>query len=433
MKELIKKIIIWKLNLLAQMYLRRYKPTVVAVTGNVGKTTTKEAIAAVLSSIKNVRSGKGNLNNEFGVPLTILGNWADDYYEASNAFSFWCKVLCSSLVKYPFQKNYPEVLVLEYGADHPGDIEKLSRLFKPHVAVVTAIGDIPVHIEFFKDKQNLVEEKSNILKNLKETDWAILNHDDELVRPMWQKTKARTISYGFNESSNIRVSDFNVMSENEMPSGVTFKIGDKDSFVPVRIDGTLGKSVAWSCAAAAAVGTAMGMNLVQVSNSLTRFSPPKGRLRILKGIKNSWIIDDTYNASPKSSELALETLKNVSGKRKIAVLGDMLELGDYTEQAHKEIGNLAGSIANVLVCVGDKSKFIGESASSQISPENVFYFDTANDARFKVQELVEEGDIVLVKGSQGMRMERIVEEIMAEPLKKKDLLVRQSQKWLSIK
>src|SRR3989338_9969041 len=144
MKDIIKKIIIWKLGMIAKMYLWVYKPQIVAVAGNVCKTSTKEAIAVVLSRFKRVRSGKGNLNNEFGVPLTIVGNWADDYYEAGNAPWFWFKVLAVSFFGLFFQKNYPEILVLEYGADKPGDIKQLVTKFKPHVGVVTAIGQIPV-------------------------------------------------------------------------------------------------------------------------------------------------------------------------------------------------------------------------------------------------------------------------------------------------
>ena len=122
MRELIKKILTFKLDLLAKIYIWRFKPEIVAVTGNVGKTSTKEAISVVLKKVKKVRSGKGNLNNEFGVPLTIIGNWADDYYEAGNSLFFWCKVLLVSFFRWFFEKNYPEVLILEFGADRPGDI-----------------------------------------------------------------------------------------------------------------------------------------------------------------------------------------------------------------------------------------------------------------------------------------------------------------------
>src|SRR3989344_1301617 len=149
MRNLIKKIIVWKLNILAKMYLARFKPQIIAVTGNVGKTSTKEAVAAVVGMVKNIRSNKGNLNNELGVPLTIIGDWAEDYYEGGNSLLFWVKVLCVSFFKLFFTMDYPEVLVLEYGADKPGDIKKLARKYKPHIGVVTVVGEIPVHVEYF--------------------------------------------------------------------------------------------------------------------------------------------------------------------------------------------------------------------------------------------------------------------------------------------
>ena len=172
------------------------------------------------------------------------------------------------------------------------------------------------------------------------------------------------------------------------------------------------------------------MNLVDISEALSEYHGPRGRLKIIKGIKNSLIIDDTYNASPLSTHLALETLKDLSGMRKIAVLGDMLELGKYSIKAHQDVGNLAGSFVDLLICFGSRSKFIADSAFNQMPKENIHSFDTSDEAKLKVKELTREGDLILVKGSQGMRMEKIVEEIMAEPENKKELLVRQGKKWI---
>ena len=432
MRELFKKIIIWKLNILARMYLRRFKPTIVAVTGNVGKTSTKEAIAVVLSSVKRVRSGKGNLNNEFGVPLTILGDWMDDYYEAGNTGIFWFKVLGSSFLKFLFIKNYPEVLVLEYGADKPKDIKKLANKFKPHISVVTAVGEMPVHVEFFQSAQALAKEKAELVKCLEATDHAVLNYDDQVVLDMKEKTKARVHTFGFNEAADVQASNFDLRSDDYgKPVGVSFKLNQGEhTFVPVKIDGSLGKSQAWSASAAACVGIIFSMNLVDVSEALSKYHGPKGRLKIIDGIKNSIIIDDTYNASPSSTHLALETLKEFNG-RKIAVLGDMLELGEFTEAAHREVGNFAATFVDILVCVGSRMMFAADAAFNQMPAGNIYKFATSDEAKQKVQELTQEGDLVLIKGSQGARMEKIVEEIMAEPLKKKELLVRQSQKWLT--
>lgn len=432
MNELIKKIIIFKLELLARLYLWRFKPMIIAVTGNVGKTSTKEAIVAVLSGTKIVRSGKGNLNNEFGVPLAIIGGFDDEYYENGSSIWFWFKVFvvgCWSLV---VNQNYPEILVLEYGADKPGDIKRLVKKFKPHIGVVTAIGEVPVHVEFFSGPEAVAREKAKLVEALKSTDYAVLNFDEDVVLDMKDKTNAKIMTFGFEDGAGVRISGFNFKTEGYMPVGVNFKLHyGLNSFVPVDINGSLGKSQAYASAAAATVGIALGMNLVAISDALSYYDGPRGRLKILAGIKNSWLIDDTYNASPASTRLALSVLRELSAKRRIAILGDMLELGKYTVQAHQAIGNLADGFVDVLVCVGARAKFIADSTANQMSKDNIYIFDTADMAKKKVQELIEEGDLVLIKGSQGMRMEKIVEEVMAEPEKKKELLVRQSRKWLS--
>ncbi|MEX2090548.1 MAG: UDP-N-acetylmuramoyl-tripeptide--D-alanyl-D-alanine ligase [Candidatus Paceibacterota bacterium] len=431
MKELIKKIVVFKLNILAKMYLARFKPQIIAVTGNVGKTSTKEAISVVLGNIKKVRSGKGNLNNEFGVPLTIVGDWADDYYEAGNSMWFWIKVLWLSFFRLIFSGDYPEILVLEYGADKPGDIKRLAKKFKPHIGVITAIGEIPVHVEYFSGPEELAREKRKLIEGLDASDFAVLNFDDLAVLEMREKTKAKVLTYGLGQEAEFKASDLNIRTDEEgLPMGLNFKIHSGESFVPVNIFGSLGKSQGYAAAAAAAVGMTFGMNLIQISDALSEYHGPKGRLKILKGIKNSVIIDDTYNASPASTHMAIETVTGLSGPRRIAVLGDMLELGRYTIEAHEEVGNFLKGDFDVLVTVGSRAKFIAESALNQMPKENIHKFETSDEAKLKVKELIREGDLVLVKGSQGIRMEKIVEEIMAEPDKKKELLVRQGKKWL---
>ena len=451
MKTILQKI----LTVLAKMYLAKYKPKIVAVTGNTGKTSTKEQIAAVLGSAKKIRMSGGNLNNELGVPLAIIGDFTKEYYEKGGTVGFWLKVLFKAKIGLLFRQGYPEILVLEYGADRPGDITKLAKNFKPDVAVVTTIGEIPVHVEYFSGPEELAEEKSKLVQTLDTTDFAVLNYDDPAVLAMKEKTKAKVKFFGFGDGAEVRVSDFDFkVGPNGEPEGVVFKIhhisqsaiyplensraisrgsrvGDMADWLEVKLNSSLGKSQAWAAAAAAAVGLIFGLNLVKISDALSAYRGPAGRLKILKGIKNSFLIDDTYNASPSSTHLALETLKELPAKRKIAVLGDMLELGKYSIQAHRDAGNFAGTLADILITVGSRAKFIADAAGNQMSKENIFSFDTSVEAGQKARELVQEGDLVLIKGSQGIRMEKIVEEIMAEPEKKKELLVRQSKKWIS--
>lgn len=416
----------------ARLYLKRYKPKVIAVTGNVGKTSTKEAIGCVLKTRYRVRMSGGNLNNELGVPLTILGEWTDQYYKHGGSLFFWLKVAAFGLLGLVVPHRYPQVLVLEYGADKPGDIKRLAQLFKPHIGVVTAVGETPVHVEFFASPEALANEKSQLIKVLSSTDHAVLNADDLSVYGMKEKTKARVTTFGFSDHANLRIMNFELsVNPDGWPQGITFKLQDPTSFVPVKMHDSLGRSQAMAAAAAAAVAEIMDINLVEVSNALKSYVGPKGRLRVLPGIKTSIILDDTYNASPSAMHVALETLRDLPAKRKIAVLGDMLELGKYSVQAHQAVGNMAGAIADILVCVGERAKLIADAAANEMERDNIYAFHDANEAKSKVQELIQPGDLILVKGSQGKRMERVVEEIMAEPHRKRELLVRQSEKWLN--
>ncbi len=417
-------------EILAKMYLWRFSPQIIGITGNVGKTSTKEAVGLVVGRVKKVRIGGGNLNNEVGLPFNIISDSADEYYEKGGSLIFGIKSFFKAVFGL-FSSGYPEVLVLEYGADRPGDIKKLSQKYKPHIGIVTAVGQVPVHVEYFSGPEGVAKEKSRLVEALSASDFAVLNFDDLAVLEMKERTKAKVFTYGFGEGANIKISNFEFLIFNERPEGVSFKVNYNDSFVPFKLSSSLGKSQGYAAAAAAAVGTVFGMNMVDISEALSEYHGPKGRLKILRGIKNSTIIDDTYNASPLSTHLALETLRDLPGTRKVAVLGDMLELGKYTIDAHKEAGNMAGSFVDLLVCVGSRAKFITEAAFNQMPAESIYKFETSDEAKLKIAELVKEGDLVLVKGSQGMRMEKIVEEIMVEPENAKELLVRQSKKWLA--
>ena len=415
---------------LSQQYLKRYEPNIVAITGNVGKTSTKEAIGTVLSKKRHIRVSAGNLNNQLGLPLTILGDWGDRYYTQGSSLGFWLSVLWKGFFGLIKRINYPEILVLEYGADRPGDIKRLAKHFKPHVAVVTEISKVPVHVEYFDSPEGVALEKSKILEALGPGDYAVLNKDDDWVWLMKDKTQAHVVTFGFDEKSDIRVSDYGYWSEGLEPKGIRFRINQGEESLEVQLSGSLGKSQAMASAAAASVGLIFGLSLPDIVETLRHHHGPQGRLRILRGVKVTWILDDTYNASPASTKLALETLKGLPGMRKIAVLGDMLELGEYTEMAHREMGEMASSIADILVCVGSRSRFMFETAQRVLPQSHIYSFATSQEARLKVQEIILPGDVVLIKGSQGMRMEKIVEEIMAEPEKKNELLVRQSKSWI---
>ena len=171
------------------------------------------------------------MNNELGMPLAILGDYAEEYYQKGGVPSFWFKVILKSWFGLLSKKNYPEILVLEYGADHPGDIARLVKNFKPDVAVVTAIGEIPVHVEYFSGPEELAKEKSKLVEALEPVDFAVLNYDDPAVWAMKEKTKARVKSFGFGAEAEVKISDFNFkVRANNVPEGVAFKLHHGEDF-----------------------------------------------------------------------------------------------------------------------------------------------------------------------------------------------------------
>lgn len=451
-KSLIQKI----LAFLARAAIKKYRPTIVGITGSVGKTSTREAVFAVLKKKYRVRTAEKNYNNEIGLPLTVLGI---PHY-GRNIFG-WFSALLRVLIEIYLSKHegYPEVLILEYGVSHPGDMDYLLSIAKPRIAVVTAIGDIPVHVEFFKDPAELIMEKAKLVEALSSDGYAVLNHDDFAVYEMREKVGARVVTYGTEKHADLKISNFQFSifkdkSIGDVPDGISFKLEYKGNSVPFRINNAFGLPHAYSAAAAAAIGLIMDFSLVEISEALRNYIPPAGRLRLLKGIKNSFVIDDTYNAAPEAMRLALDTLKALPGKRKIAILGDMLEIGKYAEQAHRAVGDQAAGFVDLLFCVGPTAKFIADEYKlhrhhpfSTVSSEqnkksfrsfgaiefmpqdNVFHFDDPISAGRALKPLIRPGDLILVKGSQGVRMEKTVREIIAEPEKAEELLVRQEEVW----
>lgn len=420
------------LKILSSAILRKYRPFIIGITGNVGKTSTKEAAFCVLSrkfGVEKIRKSEKNYNNEIGAPLTIIGAESG----GKNIFK-WFLVFGRAIKLILFKNsNYPIILILEMGADKLGDIRYLTDFIHCQIGIITAIGDTPVHLESFKTPAQVAREKAILIQRLEEKDLAILNRDDEAVYRMANKTKAKVLTFGFNSDADIVASQIAVNDFLGETSGLSFKVRYNDKIELIHLNGVLGKHQIYPVLAAIGAGLRFKMDLNNISEALRSYVPPTGRMKIIKGIKKSWIIDDTYNASPSATFEALNVLKEIKlpeNARKIAVLGDMLELGQFTERAHRKIGSQAAQIVDLLFTVGLRAKFIAEEAQKNgLSAKKIFIFNTADEAKLAVQEKIKKGDLILIKGSQGMRMEKITKEIMAEPERARELLVRQGKEW----
>jgi UDP-N-acetylmuramoyl-tripeptide--D-alanyl-D-alanine ligase len=416
------------LSTYARVALLLHKPKIVGITGSVGKSSTKEAIALVLSQKLKVRASAGNLNSQIGLPLAVLGFRKPGGFRKSFGSAFgWLAIIIVGFFKI-WEPNYPKVLVLEMGTDRPGDIARLLEIVGYlDVAVITDIGIS--HLEFFKSEENLAKEKLSLLKGLGNSGVAALNADNPKVLAGQMQTKAKTITYGF-ENSDVCAQDFQITEKGGV-AGITFKVNYLGHRVPFFIPGTVGKPVAYASLAATAVGLQFGLNLVDISQSLEKYISPAGRLRIIPGIHSTTILDDTYNAAPASTIAALETLRDMQAKRKLAAIGHMAELGDATESGHRLV---AGKISDVgldmVFLVGEKTRIMEDELKKKNFPGKIFWFENSTLAAEEIMKHVNSGDAILVKGSQSARMEKIVKKLMERPEEAGKLLVRQSSQWL---
>ena len=387
MKDFFKKIVVKIITKEARGALKRRAPIVVAITGSVGKTSTKDAIAAALTgaSSESVRKSEKSFNSDIGVPLAILGlknAW-------NNPFGWLKNIIAGFFAAH--SKNFPKILVLEIGADHPGDISSVAKWLRADVVVFTAMASVPVHIEFFGSPEKVLEEKVSLLKALKKYGTIVVNGNDEKFLNAAKNSGKKFITYGEKENE-----------PRELP-----------------------------VLAALAVVFALGFDIEKAKKALAAHESPAGRMKTLKGIRGSTVIDDTYNSSPIAAESALQTLKNMKkNSRKIAVLGDMKELGDYSRDAHYKIGKRVADSANVFFAVGQFAKYFAQGAiDGGMAPAKIYEFHTSIEAGKKLENIIRQGDIVLVKGSQSMRMEKIVKMVMEDKSRAKELLVRQEKEW----
>lgn len=355
----------------ADAWMRRLSPRVIGITGSVGKTSTKELTHTVLSQRYNTFKSPGNRNSILGLPAALFG-----------------------------LRPGHERAVLEMGMYTIGEIRRLCEITRPAVGVVTVID--PVHMERAGSLENIVAAKRELVEALPGNGVAVLNEDEPLVKAMANYTPARIITYGLSPRADIRATDIESMGLN----GVSFTLQEGAERLRVRVP-LLGRHSVHTALRAAAVGRIEGLTWEEVIAGL-QAQHAQLRLVTAPGPHGSLILDDTYNASPSSMLAALNLLEDLDGRR-IAVLGDMLELGQAEEESHRLIGRRARQVAQVLVTVGERGRIIAaEALRAGMPTAQVHSTGTAGEAIALLRRLVTAGDVILVKGSRAVHMDEIV-------------------------
>ena len=363
---------------IARIWRRKLNPRVIGITGSVGKSTTKELVAEVLSQRYKTLKSPGNLNNEIGLPLTLLK-----------------------------LTEQHERAVLEMGFYVPGEINFLCDIALAQVGVVTNIGT--VHAERAGSIEEIVKGKTELVQALppEPEGLAILNFDDPNVKEMAEHTDARVFYYGMSPAADLWADNVEGLGL----EGIRFRLHYRRETLHLRVP-LIGRHSVHTALRAAAVGLTDGLSWQEIVDGL-QTGRAQLRLVAVRTESGAIILDDTYNASPESTLAALNLLEDLEG-RKIAVLGDMLELGQYEEQGHTMVGARAAEVANVLVTVGDRAKIIASAAAnSGLSTSKIKEFDAAEQTFDFLRENLTSQDVVLVKGSRGMQMEIIVAALEA--------------------
>ncbi|MFA6428910.1 MAG: UDP-N-acetylmuramoyl-tripeptide--D-alanyl-D-alanine ligase [Patescibacteria group bacterium] len=442
----------------AQKTLAREKPLIIAVTGCVGKSTTKELLAAVLHAedpLAKVRASKKNYNNELGLPLTVFNA------EAPGRSPFaWMSLLWRAwTTSMGIRKTGVQTFIFEMGADKPGDLAYLTSIAEPDISIVTAVTPedtswAPVHAANYPSIEALAQEKETLVRATKADGMAILNADDRRVFAMRSAAQCRVATFGqFNEGADVRIlSTRMVMAEGKRgnePKGLEVTLEYFHHRITLLFKGVFGTPVAYSAAAAVAVAVTLDAGEDAIASMPAHFLPLQGRTRILPGIKYTTLLDDTYNASPVAVLSSIRDLASMplqEHQRRIVCLGEMRELGEQAEMLHERVGAEAAKQGiDLLVACGIFAHAIAEGARANgMSEDQIKIFEDTPEAGVFIQDWMKPGDIVLAKASQGpepgrpgwnqvtgVRMERVIKELMADPGHAEQVLCRQSEEWLA--
>lgn len=369
------------LGALAAGHRATFSGPVIGITGSNGKTTTKEMCATILSVVAPCHRTPGNLNNQFGLPMTLLGRDERD---------------CA--------------MVVELGMNHRGEIAELVRLARPSVAVITNIGS--AHIEFLGSREEIAREKGDIIATLSSDATAVLNADDAEVMSQAGRTAAKVLTFGTSRDADVRAVGVSELAN----GGYSFQVVTPSGTTDATVKG-LGHTTLDNALAASAAALAAGANLSAIATGLANHEAIEGRLQQRRLARAIVLVDDSYNANPQSTEAALRMLAAKQGtQRTLAVLGDMSELGDASEAAHRDTGTLVAKLGiDFLIALGERAESVAAGAlDSGMPPARVVVAHDHDDAGASANAILKERDIVLVKGSRSMRMERVVDAIVAK-------------------
>ena len=351
-------------------YLRNHRPVkVVGVTGSVGKTSTRDMVYSVVKQKYKTLKTEGNYNNEIGLPLTILR-----YHDE-------------------------EVLVLEMGMNHLQEMSRLSMIARPDIACITNVGT--AHIGELGSRENILKAKLEIINGMKEGSTLIINQDNDMLQTV-ELPHLNVVRVGKGKEASIQASHI-VLEETKSSFEVEYQ-GKKEIIeVPVQGEHNISNALI-----AIAVGIELNISLEDIKKGIQEFKLNKNLMDILEK-NHKTVIDGTYNASVDSMKSSIDVLANYK-KRKVAILADMLELGDYSQQLHEEVGSYVASKGiDILVCVGKEAKYIYQKARE--SMKDVYYFESNQEVIARLDELLKEDDVILVKGSHSMNLKEVVEKI----------------------
>lgn len=423
MKKRRVKTLEWILQKMAVSILEKHKPIIIGITGSVGKSSTKEAIAHVLGTAFDVRKNEGNYNNEIGVPLTIIGAES-----GKRSLFAWMRVAVQYM-RVMRTKKYPQMLVLELGIDRPGDMSRFMEYLPVSVGVVTNISHS--HLEYFQTIDAIAKEKSTLVKKLSANSTAILCADDARVMRNAPKLKCKVITYGEDDKALIKAEHITVSVGDTQDAGCYFKINYDGNNVPAHIPHCISRHHIQSLLAAFSVGVVFKLNPLDMINAFKTYSTLPGRMKLLSGISGTQLIDDTYNASPTSLKAALKSLMLFTKQRRVVILGDMLELGPDSEDLHRKVADMiVDAGVNSAMFVGRRMLVAYEALiASGFDARVCAWYESPLDAIENLRDFIQEGDVILIKGSQGMRMEKVSEALLAQSEKAETVLCRQSMDW----